>query len=202
MKILVVSDVESAALWDYFRPERVAGVDLIVSCGDLKREYLEFLVTMANRPVLYVPGNHDKSYVKAPPEGCENIDGKVFEFRGVRILGLGGCKFYNDPVYQYTEKQMEARIRKLRRPLKKSGGVDIIVTHAAPTGCGDRQDQAHQGFDCYLKLMEEYKPRYFLHGHVHMNYDSDIPRRMKYGSTEVINAYERYIIDTDERQGG
>ena len=52
-----------------------------------------------------------------------------------------------------------------------------------------------------LKLMEEYKPRYFLHGHVHMNYDSDIPRRMKYGSTEVINAYERYIIDTDERQG-
>ena len=116
MKILAISDVECPALWDYFRPERVAGVDLIVSCGDLKREYLEFLVTMANRPVLYVPGNHDKAYVKAPPEGCENIDGMVYQYRGVRFLGLGGCKFYNDPVYQYTEKQMEKRIRALRRP--------------------------------------------------------------------------------------
>ena len=201
MKILAISDVECPALWDYFRPERVAGVDLIVSCGDLKREYLEFLVTMANRPVLYVPGNHDKAYVKAPPEGCENIDGMVYQYRGVRFLGLGGCKFYNDPVYQYTEKQMEKRIRALRRPLKKFGGVDVVVTHAAPTGCGDRPDPAHRGFDCYLRLMEEYRPRYFLHGHVHMNYDSDVPRRMTYAGTEVINAYERYIIDIDENEG-
>ena len=52
MKILAVSDVECPALWDYYRPERVAGVDLIISCGDLKREYLEFLVTMTNKPVL------------------------------------------------------------------------------------------------------------------------------------------------------
>ena len=198
MKILAVSDVECAALWDYYRPERVAGVDLIVSCGDLKREYLEFLVTMTNKPVLYVPGNHDKGYMKAPPEGCENIDGIVYTYRGIRFLGLGGCKFYNDPTYQYTEKQMERRIRQARGALRKSRGVDVIVTHAAPTGCGDRPDPAHQGFDCYLRLMEQYHPRYFLHGHVHMNYDSDIPRRMTYGDTEVINAYERYIIDIDE----
>ena len=199
MRILAVSDVECAALWDYYRPERVEGIDLIVSCGDLKREYLEFLVTMTNRPVLYVPGNHDKGYVKAPPEGCENIDGTVFEYRGIRFLGLGGCKQYNDTIYQYTEKEMERRIRQLRRPLRKSKGVDVIVTHAAPTGCGDRPDIAHQGFDCYVRLMEEYHPRYFIHGHVHMNYDRDVPRRMTYGRTEVINAYERYVIDIDER---
>ena len=113
MKILAVSDVECPALWDYYRPDRVAGVDLIISCGDLKREYLEFLVTMTNRPVLYVPGNHDKGYVKAPPEGCENIDGIVYEYRGVRFLGLGGCKYYNDTIYQYTEEQMARRIRRL-----------------------------------------------------------------------------------------
>ena len=195
MKILTVSDVECPALWDFFRPDRVAGVDLIISCGDLKREYLEFLVTMVNKPVLFVPGNHDKSFVKQPPEGCENIDGTVFEYRGVRFFGLGGCRFYNDTVFQYTEKQMEKRIRKAGKALRKSGGPDIIVTHAAPTGCGDRQDPAHRGFDCFLKLMDDYRPKYFVHGHVHMNYDSDIPRRMKYGDTEIINAYERYIIE-------
>ena len=31
MRILAVSDNECPALWDYYRPERVAGVDLIVS---------------------------------------------------------------------------------------------------------------------------------------------------------------------------
>ena len=58
MKILLVSDVECPALWDHFRPDRVEGVELIISCGDLKHEYLEFLVTMINKPLLYVPGNH------------------------------------------------------------------------------------------------------------------------------------------------
>ncbi len=195
MKVLAVSDTECAALWDYYRPERVEGVDLIISCGDLKREYLEFLVTMTNKPVLYVPGNHDKGYVTHPPEGCENIDGIVFTYRGVRFAGLGGCKQYNSPTYQYTEQQMRRRIRQMRRPLRKSRGVDVIVTHAAPTGCGDRQDLAHQGFDCFLDMMDRYQPRYWLHGHVHMNYDSDIPRRMTRGGTEIINAYERYIIE-------
>ena len=200
MKILAVSDVECPALWDYYRPERVAGVDLIISCGDLKREYLEFLVTMTNKPVLYVPGNHDQGYVTAPPEGCETIDGIVYEYRGVRFLGLGGCKLYNDPVYQYTEDQMARRIRRVRKQLRKSGGVDVIVTHAAPTGCGDRHDPAHRGFDCFLDLMDKYRPRDFVHGHVHMIYDSDVPRRMTYGQTEVINAYERYVLDIDENE--
>lgn len=195
MKILTVSDTECAALWDHYRPERLRNVDLIVSCGDIKREYLEFLVTMTNKPVLFVPGNHDKGYVEHPPEGCENIDDTVFTYRGIRFLGLGGCKFYNDTVYQYTEKQMAKRIRKLRWKLHRSKGVDVIVTHAAPKGMGDRQDPAHQGFECFLKLMDRYRPRYLVHGHVHMNYDSDIPRVMTYGDTEIINAYERYTIE-------
>jgi len=195
VKILLLSDVECKALWDYYRPERIAGVDLIISCGDLKREYLEFLVTLSNKPLLYVPGNHDTGYVKNPPEGCEDIDGRIFNWRGVRILGLGGCKYYNNPIYQYTEKEMAKRIRKLRHTIKKAGGVDIVVTHAAPVGLGDRQDIAHQGFQCFVDMIDRWQPKYFVHGHVHMNYDSDLPRRMTYGSTEVINAYERYMIE-------
>ena len=62
MKILTVSDEESPALWDYYVPGRLADYDLILSCGDLKPEYLSFLVTMAKCPVLYVHGNHDTNY--------------------------------------------------------------------------------------------------------------------------------------------
>ena len=59
MRILTVSDEECPALWDHFLPERLEGIELIISCGDLKADYLSFLVTMARCPVLYVHGNHD-----------------------------------------------------------------------------------------------------------------------------------------------
>ena len=90
MRILVIADEESKYLWDYFTPDKLDGIDLIISCGDLRAEYLEFLVTMGRVPVLYVPGNHDSRYEKRPPEGCELLDGKVYKFKDLRILGFGG----------------------------------------------------------------------------------------------------------------
>jgi Icc-related predicted phosphoesterase len=33
--------------------------DLVVSCGDLPFDYLEYIVTVLSVPLLYVPGNHD-----------------------------------------------------------------------------------------------------------------------------------------------
>ncbi len=54
MKILFLADEECPYLWDYYQPGRLDGYDLIVSCGDLKPSYLSFLVTMSNKPVLYV----------------------------------------------------------------------------------------------------------------------------------------------------
>ena len=56
MKVLAVSDIESPSLYDYFSPEKVEGVELIVGCGDLRMEYLEFLVTMMNVPLIYTWG--------------------------------------------------------------------------------------------------------------------------------------------------
>ena len=95
MKLLVISDAPDPGLWDYFSREKLQGADAILSCGDLPAAYLSFLVTMANRPLFYVHGNHDVRYEQQPPEGCECIDGRVVEFKGWRILGLGGCMASN-----------------------------------------------------------------------------------------------------------
>ncbi|MCU6707325.1 metallophosphoesterase family protein [Paenibacillus sp. J5C_2022] len=95
MRVLIVSDEESKYIWDHYEPDRFKGVELIISCGDLKAEYLSFLVTMINAPLFYVHGNHDISYKVHPPEGCECIDGKLIHFKGLRILGLGGSHRYN-----------------------------------------------------------------------------------------------------------
>lgn len=199
MKILAVSDEECAALWDYYTPGRLDGIDLIISCGDLKASYLSFLVTMARCPVLYVPGNHDTRYDTNPPEGCDIIDGHYVIYNGVRIMGLGGCRKYHPGPHQYTESQMRRRIRKLWFQLWRQKGVDIVVTHAAPAGLGDAEDPAHRGFEALRNLIDKHRPSYLLHGHVHITYGHDTPREIEYNGTKIINAYERYIIEIPDR---
>lgn len=195
MKILIVSDEESPALWDYYVPGRLKGYDLILSCGDLKSEYLMFLVTMARCPVLYVRGNHDGHYDQTPPEGCDCIDGGIVEYNGIRILGLGGCLRYHPGTDQYSESEMRRRIRRLRWRLRRMGGVDLVVTHAPPKGLGDGDDPAHWGFQCFRDLLEQYEPKYFLHGHVHLRYGGGGERVRQHGGTTLINACERYELE-------
>ena len=64
MKILAIADTEERCLWECFRKERFEGVDLILSAGDLDPDYLEFLVTVINKPLIYVRGNHDDRYAR------------------------------------------------------------------------------------------------------------------------------------------
>lgn len=207
MKILIVCDEECPAYWDYYQPGRLKEFDLILSCGDLKPDYLTFLVTMARCPVLYVHGNHDSIYRSRPPEGCDCIDGNIVTYNGLRIAGLGGCKKYHPGRHQYTERQMRRRIRKLRFPLWRTKGVDILVTHAPPEDLGDAPDPAHRGFDALRLFLDKYRPRYLLHGHVHLRYGGERPRELEYQDTRIINCTERYVLEIpdmpcDPRQRG
>lgn len=202
MKILALSDEECPALYDHYVPGKLAQYDLILSCGDLKANYLSFLVTMARVPLLYVHGNHDTGYDRNPPEGCDCIDDRLIVYNGLRILGLGGCRRYRPSPLQYTEAEMRKRIRKLRWKLWWHRGVDIVVTHAPPMGVGDGDDPAHRGFEAFLKLIDKYHPMYLLHGHIHLRYGMDKTRQQEYHGTQVINVCERYVLDIpDERIG-
>ena len=195
MKILLLSDKEDPLLWDYYQPGRLDGVDLMLSCGDLKADYLSFLVTMGRAPLLYVHGNHDTRYASAPPEGCDCIEDQLIIHNGVRILGLGGCPVYSGGAHQYTERQMERRIRRLWLRIRRAGGVDILLTHAAAAGFGDGEDYAHRGFEAFNDLIESVHPRYHIHGHVHLNYGKDIPRTIERDGTTVINAWNHYELE-------
>ena len=200
MKILAVSDEISPKFWDHFQKDSLLGYDLIISCGDLKAEYLSFLVTMARCPVLYVHGNHDERYSYEPPLGCDCIEDKIVEFNGIKILGLGGSYRYHPGSWQYTEKEMRRRIRTLRYQLWRTGGVDVVVSHAPIEGVGDGQDIAHKGFAAFRELVEKYKPKYWLHGHMHLNYGQDKIRERVLGETKVINAYGYAELEIAEKE--
>lgn len=195
MKILLLADEESKYYWDFFEKKKLEDIDLIISCGDLAPQYLSFLATFAKVPVLYVHGNHDYCYDETPPDGCICIDDTVYVHDGIRIAGLGGCMEYNTGTYQFTEKKMRIRAHKLRWKIKLKGGLDILVTHAPAYKLNDGKDLPHMGFQSFIRLIEEFKPKIFAHGHVHINYGRDFKRESMYGETRVINAYEKYIVE-------
>ena len=188
MRILAIADEEAKYYYDYYTPGKLDEFDLILACGDLKASYLEFLATMSHCPVLYVRGNHDDSYKEAPPGGCFCIEDQIYEYQGVRILGLGGSHRYRDGLNMYTEKQMRQRIQRLSLQLWKKKGFDILLAHAPAFGINDLNSNSHKGFACFLELLDKYEPKYFIHGHVHMSYNHQIPRVFIRKNTTIVNA--------------
>ncbi|MFN3699615.1 MAG: metallophosphoesterase [Dictyoglomus sp.] len=195
MKVLALSDIESPNFYEKFDITPYKGVEGVISCGDVMPELLTYIATMLNVPVFYVHGNHDEIYLKRSPEGCENIDGRIIKFKGIRILGLGGSIKYSNGKFQYTEKEMDWRIKRLYFQLRR--GIDIVVAHSPPAGIHEGGDLAHRGFEAFLNLIEKYKPAYFLHGHTHMNYVYNSKRFTELGKTKIINCSGLVILELE-----
>lgn len=93
---------------------------------------------------------------------------------------------------------MRKKVGKLWTKLLWNRGFDILVTHAPAYQLNDGRDLPHQGFRTFLWLIEKYKPKFFLHGHVHMSYGRQHKRYDKYRDTHVINAFERCLFDFED----
>ena len=194
MKILAVADDESRNYYEYYSPGKLDDFNLIIACGDLHKVYLEFLTTMASCPVLYVRGNHDDILIDDPPGGCICIEDTVYEYNGLRIAGLGGSFKYREGRNTFTEEEMEKRVRKLGKLIRRHNGIDIMVTHAPARGLNDFDSVSHRGFEAFNHLLEKYHPACFVHGHIHKNYGVHIPQISEHNGTTIINAYEHCIF--------
>ena len=201
MKILLIADEPESLLWEHLDKRRLEGIDLVISCGDLPAEYLSFLTCFTPAPILYIHGNHDGKYARKPPEGCVCIEDRIVRYGGLRILGLGGSMRYNLGPHQYTQKQMDKRVRRLWFQLWRHRGVDLIITHAPAYQIGDDKDLAHMGFTAFVRLMDKYRPKALVHGHVHQSYRHDFKRVRERGDTLVINACGSYVLEI-EGEGG
>lgn len=209
MRILTVSDVVLSLLQCANLPRCFEDIDLILGCGDLPFDYMEYLVSRFNRPLYYVFGNHPMreltrtdGTVKHAPEGCVDIHRRVVNHKGLLIAGFEGSMRYNDGEHQYSQREMSLMAAAIAPRLiwnryRHGRPVDIIITHAAPWGIQDGSDLPHQGFRAFVQLMERYKPRYLVHGHTHL-YRQDAPRMTQFGETTIINSYGYQILEIDE----
>jgi uncharacterized protein len=197
MKILTVSDTITPQLLDRHNlPPEVAGIELIIGCGDLPPEYLALLRAIHNVPLYYVLGNHDLRFDTAPPKGCRCIHRQLVIHRQLRLAGFSGSRWYNGNINQYTEQQMARFIRRMWFPFWRKG-VDLVVTHAPPRFLGDAEDPCHRGFRAFHRLLEKYRPRYLVHGHIHRDFNNDAERLTMFGPTRVINSYGYHTFEIE-----
>jgi Icc-related predicted phosphoesterase len=200
VRILAVSDEVDERLLADPPPASVAGVRLILSCGDLPADYLEELSDRYRVPLLYVRGNHDRRYAESPPPG-EDINGRLVRVAGLRVLGFEGCMWYNGEGVQYTEREMWWHVLRARPAVWWAGGVDVIVTHAAPFGIHDGQDRAHVGFRAFRAALWRFRPRYFVHGHNHLSYVAKGTRVTAFDDTQVVNAFRSVVLSVEDASG-
>lgn len=225
MKILCVADHVDPLVYSNSVKERFKDVEFIVSAGDLPMEYLGFIVSSLNKPLYFVFGNHNlkhlgtfnrkfrpnlpqlnaEEYHKQKTFGATYVGFKVRRHRrrDIIVAGLGGCKKYNNGLNQYSEFHMKLKILKLIPKLiynriRWGRYLDIFLTHAAPKGIHDKDDACHEGFECFKWFMRVFKPRYMLHGHIHL-YDNNARRKSVYHSTTIINVYDHYVLDYERR---
>jgi Icc-related predicted phosphoesterase len=204
MKILCVSDQIDPLVYSNSIKDRFADVDMILGAGDLPMDYLDFIVTNLNKPLLFIFGNHHAEVMtdNVLEFSSTHLGSKIRREAGLIIAGLGGSMRYNLGPNQYTEVQMYFEIIKLIPALLfnrifRGRYLDILLTHAPPRGIHDKPDKCHWGFKSFLWFMKRFKPRYLVHGHIHLYDLSDI-RCTRWMETEVINAYSHYVIDTSE----
>lgn len=223
MKLLCVADHVDPLVYSNGCKSRFQDVELVISAGDLPMEYLGFIASTLNKPVLFVFGNHNLSALKRFRRpggsitgdiganftnyyGATSVDGRIRKVKGLLVAGLGGSIQYNGGEHQFTEFQMITRILKLVprllwNRLIHGRFLDILVTHAAPRGINDAEDKPHVGFKAFLWFMRRFRPQYLLHGHIHL-YDLNADRYGSYEDTTVINVYDHYVLEMSEDGSG
>jgi len=221
IQLLCIADHVDPLIYAASLKERFGNVQAVLSCGDLKAYYYEFIVSTLNVPFFYVLGNHSPFTLHpglnvrtTPPQyqqggdripaaqfqGGILVDGRCVRYRqgDIIIAGLGGSRRYNKGDNQYTESQMFFRIlrlvpRMLLNRIFRGRYLDIFVTHAPPRWIHDKEDLCHQGFRIFRWFLRVFRPVYMIHGHIHL-YDRNEVRKTLYHETCVINAYDHYRL--------
>jgi uncharacterized protein len=209
MRIMAVSDRVLNNVYCSSVRQSYSDIDLIIGCGDLPYYYLNFLISALDVPLLYVHGNHDagpqysvEGGTVTGVQGGQDIHTQVAEVNGLLIAGLEGSMRYKpDAPYMYTDQEMAVCVARLLPRLlwnrqRYGRALDILVTHSPPYSIHDNDDLAHTGFRIFRPFMRYLKPRYLLHGHIHL-YRSDIPRLTRYHETTVMNVYPIQVFDYD-----
>lgn len=171
MTLLIIADDDSAIS---HLPEMKA--DVLISCGDLAEVSITRAATRCGcRQILAVKGNHDSA--AAFPSPVIDLHTRTFTFQGITFGGFGGSWKYK-PLGHHLFEQSE-----VESALKSFPKVDVFIAHNSPALIHDKDDFVHAGFTAFNGYIARHQPRFFLHGHQHIEKETIV------GATRVMGSY-------------
>ena len=199
IKILSVSDLVMPSVFQPDFRSRFSGEDIIISCGDLPYDYLEYLVSTLNIPLFFVRGNHDIStrnfdfMVQPKPGGGEELHKRIVDYHGIILGGIEGSIKYKSGPFMYSQNEMWWYVfnlvpKMLMNKLMKGRYIDVFVSHAPPWSIHDQSDFAHRGIKAFKWLIQVFQPAYHIHGHIHVYKQNGCDDAIL-GKTKIINSY-------------
>ena len=207
MKILALSDQVEDRVYSLAEQGQFQGVSLLLGCGDLPYTYLEYLVSVLNVPMFYVPGNHDPDdnprFASTHAEGGTNLDLKCTSAKGFLLAGFGGSiRYHPDGVHQYSQAEAFQRVTRLLpgllwNRLHYGRALDILITHSPPFNIHDEKTQAHRGLKAINWILQWARPRYHFHGHTHFYRRNLEPAVTQLGPTTIMNIFPYKLIEIE-----
>jgi Icc-related predicted phosphoesterase len=207
VRILAVADRVVRRLESPRAKQHFGAFDLILGVGDLPYHYLSFIADIFGTTCLFVAGNHDDElvydahgYPTKGPVGWTYAHERAVDVDGFLVVGFSGSIAYNPgKPHQYSQTDMWLSVLHLAPRLwlterRRGRPLDCLLTHSPSAGIGDGPDYAHQGFQAFRWLVDRFRPRYHVHGHVHLYGNADTAWQT-YASTQVVNAYGYQIFD-------
>jgi Icc-related predicted phosphoesterase len=170
IRILVVSDIHGSeiGIQDIVKKSQALKPDLVVICGDITHfgppgQATKFL-DMIEVPTFAVPGNCDPPEVIPAIEDskAKGLHRRAQEFRGFTFVGLGGApQSPNGLEMEFSEERIFEFLDEVMVP------KGILVTHCPAWGRNDTARGAHLGSKAIADIVEKYKPKLALSGHIH-----------------------------------
>ncbi len=154
----------------------------MLACGDIGDQAILKVADAYTPDAVYaVRGNHDT--LKPFPSGVVDLHLKVVTFRGLRFGGFAGSWRYKpEGHFLYRQEDVDAAMADFPP-------VDVFIAHNAPAGIHEADAHVHQGFRAFNGYIERAKPRYFIHGHHHVDAMTMV------GATAVVGVYGEKVIE-------
>lgn len=168
ISLLVIADTHGTLNEEHFYEYlKNKDYDICILVGDHTSRDIEIILNYIAKDKLYgLKGNHDFEYLKN--YNICDINGKIIEINGVKILGMEGSFKYK-PV-DFPSFTQEESITFFENKEK----VDILVSHDKTFDYTKIKDPAHQGLIGITNYIFKNNIPIHIHGHIHEPYKKEL----------------------------
>jgi Icc-related predicted phosphoesterase len=189
MKVAVFSDTHTLH-WKIKIPD----ADILIFAGDMTHcrtdrevvDFNDFLRSLPHKHKIVVAGNHDHRLADDPKKAKLLLSDAVYlqdesvVVEGITIYGAPWNPLINDYACDAFALP-RGKVLKRKWDMIPSG-IDILVTHAPPSGIFDRNGPVSHGCTDLAAAVATLKPKYHIFGHIHNRHGA-----VKYGETWYVN---------------